>query len=245
MAGFSADWLALRESFDHHARDQRLARRFAAMVSPGDTLVDLGCGTGSNHRALAPLIQGARWRLVDHDPALLAHAAATGAETRAADLARDVEAVVDDADAVTAAALIDLVSAAWIERLCAAAARHDAPMLIVLTVDGRHEFDPRAPEDDDVMARFARDQQRDKGFGPSLGAGAVEALTRAARKHGYAVETAPSDWIIAADDRAMMTATIAGIAAAANAPEWGAARTASLRRLVVGHTDVLAYPRRA
>lgn len=82
MMGFSVDWLHLREPFDHAARKaaweeagvagplaqwrrQRPGKSFAA--------IDLACGLGANLRELAPRLGGAQhWRLVDHDPVLLA-----------------------------------------------------------------------------------------------------------------------------------------------------------------------------
>lgn len=82
MTRFSADWLGLREPFDHAAREAAAA----ALTLPGWLarwreeatgqplgVVDLACGTGSNLRALMPRLGRAqRWRLLDHDPALLA-----------------------------------------------------------------------------------------------------------------------------------------------------------------------------
>ena len=87
--GFDADWLALREPLDRDARaatgldarlaawldgrraggaDERAKSSFAGTVS----IVDLGCGSGSNLRYLLPLLgAGQRWRAVDNDPALL------------------------------------------------------------------------------------------------------------------------------------------------------------------------------
>lgn len=78
MTGFALDWLTLREGFDRQARERSVvvpavqawrAQRGAAPLS----VTDLACGSGSNLRVLAPLLGGAqRWRMVDHDPALLA-----------------------------------------------------------------------------------------------------------------------------------------------------------------------------
>lgn len=77
--GFSADWLALREPFDHAARAD--AAQAWALDAPdafrrdaGGVLrvLDLACGSGNNLRALAPRLGGAQvWTVVDHDPALL------------------------------------------------------------------------------------------------------------------------------------------------------------------------------
>ena len=84
MTGFSAQWLALREPADHRARDVSLRDKVVhdldhlARVRPGPiNLVDLGCGSGSNLRALAPhLPMTQHWTLVDYDPALLSAAKA-------------------------------------------------------------------------------------------------------------------------------------------------------------------------
>ena len=78
---FSPDWLALREPFDRAAREassidlQELAAAAAEAGASGAAyrVLDLGCGTGANFRALAPRLCGAqRWHLVDHDARLLA-----------------------------------------------------------------------------------------------------------------------------------------------------------------------------
>lgn len=79
MTGFSADWLALREPFDHAARGASAAsldlRAAALRMRGGDPtleVLDLACGTGANLRELAPRLGGAqRWILVDHDARLL------------------------------------------------------------------------------------------------------------------------------------------------------------------------------
>ena len=69
---FAADWLALREPFDHAARSVALARRLADRLPRRPRLVDLGGGTGSMFRFLAPIIgRGQDWILVDADDALL------------------------------------------------------------------------------------------------------------------------------------------------------------------------------
>lgn len=69
---FDTDWLTLREPFDHAARSIELSRRLADRLPARPRLIDLGAGTGSLFRFLAPII-GRRqdWILIDRDGALL------------------------------------------------------------------------------------------------------------------------------------------------------------------------------
>jgi hypothetical protein len=84
MSGFSAAWLALREPVDHRSRNAMLQNQVidflhqCAPVVPGLLhITDLGSGTGSNLRALAPHFGAMQsWTLVDYDAELL-HAART------------------------------------------------------------------------------------------------------------------------------------------------------------------------
>ncbi len=79
MSGFSAEWLRQREPFDAAARAVAAERlqlaRWLAALKPDAApwrVIDLGCGTGANYRALAPMLAGPQqWCVVDHDKALL------------------------------------------------------------------------------------------------------------------------------------------------------------------------------
>ena len=70
---FAADWLALREPFDHAARSVALARRLAdRLAAHGRACSIWAAGTGSLFRFLAPIIgRGQDWILLDADAALL------------------------------------------------------------------------------------------------------------------------------------------------------------------------------
>lgn len=259
MTGFSPDWLALRAPFDGRARDQALAQRFVAALPRSPLIVDLGAGTGANVLALAPLAgPGTRFRLVDNDRALLeiAEARLAGSmpfEVVPGDLVREIERVTADADGITASALMDLVSASWFDTLAALAVSRRLPLLLTLTVDGRHELTPGDGDDGRVFSAFARDQRRDKGFGPALGPDAPHHMQDRLRTLGARVSLADSDWRIGGDGRELMAAFVAGVAEAAvqTAPA-DAATIASwleLRQkqiddgslsLNVGHQDLLA-----
>uniref|UniRef100_UPI004047A6AD class I SAM-dependent methyltransferase n=1 Tax=Polynucleobacter sp. TaxID=2029855 RepID=UPI004047A6AD len=79
MSGFSSDWLALREPVDHRSRNQGLQVKVLDYLAQAKTVypgllcfTDLGSGTGSNLRALAPhLHSDQHWTLVDYDAGLL------------------------------------------------------------------------------------------------------------------------------------------------------------------------------
>ena len=207
MSGFSPEWLALREPVDHRARDAGLARALARRLDGIAPLrvVDLGAGTGSNLRALAPILGPHQvWTLVDDDPDLAVEAVrrltlwADTAEpdgaglrltkagrtlavaVRRADLVTGFEPILaEGCDLVTASALFDLTSAAWMNRLAAAVVASGAAFHAALTYDGRDAFDPPHRLDDGVVAAFAAHMRRDKGFGPAAGADATDGLAAA------------------------------------------------------------------
>lgn len=252
LTSFPTAWLDLREPADHAARNPVLRSAAASLVGSGGLIVDLGCGTGSTVRALQPdLAPAVRWRLVDHDPAVLREAGRrTGAETVFCELARE-ELPIEGAALVTASALLDLVSAAWIERLADALQAHRCPVYAALSYDGRLSFDPAHPGDGAVVAALNAHQRTDKGFGPALGPEGATALAAALRSRGFTVRIEDSPWRLGPDDSALAAALLPGIAevaagwgGVAAAEDWRAFRQARATdgRCVVGHVDLLATP---
>ena len=265
--GFSADWLTLREPYDLAARSNVLLDRLAAWHRRGEVLrvVDLGAGTGSNLRCIAPALGGEQeWILAELDPSLIATGQARLAATRVGwryrqlDLARDLEQLADrQVDLITASALIDLVGEPWLRRLVAWRASADAALHIVLTYDGRTTWEPADAGDDEVTERVNRHQHGDKGFGAALGGRAVPALrTLLADARGELLVEA-SDWDLSEDDRPLQAAMVDGYAKAAtqidSAQEaadmaWAIRRhrhiAAGRSRLRVGHLDLLFLPQR-
>ncbi len=225
MSGFSADWLALREPHDARARNPAVLDAVVALLNryPSVRIVDLACGTGSTLRALAPRLPAQQnWRLVDNDLGLLARATATtrpatvSAAAIVLDLNRDLEVALDGpVDLVTASALLDLVSEAWLERLAVEIAARSIPIYAALSYDGRIQFDPADPLDDAMVAAVNAHQRTDKGFGSALGPAAASFAIARFEKLGYSVVHGKSDWVIGPDDRDMQIDTLAGWASAA------------------------------
>ncbi len=134
----------------------------------------------------------------------------------ALDLAAGPEAALSEAPhLVTAAALFDLVSEAWIAALARAVAAAGAVFYTALTYDGAEEWTPPHPADAAIHAAFLAHQGGDKGFGPSLGPAATAALARAFQAHGYAVETATSPWRLGPGEAALLHQLAEGTARAA------------------------------
>lgn len=281
MTGFSSEWLALREPADHAARDPGLVAELASTLAGRAeiSVVDLGCGTGSNLRGLAPHL-GPRqsWRLVDHDPALLAAArtallgwadlAQTEGETlvlakdekrirvdfAALDLSAGLGAAMNPLgtpDLVTAAALFDLVSQAWIEGFARSVTEAGSVFYTALSYDGTETWEPPHPADARIHESFLAHQGGDKGFGPAMGPGATAALSDAFRQRGYAVATASSPWRLGPEHRDLIrqlkdgkaaAAIETGLMAPAEIADWSAARRLVGTTVLVGHADLLAIP---
>ena len=263
MSSFAADWLALREPRDRIARSAALADRFAEALGLAPCLIDLGCGTGANLRYLAPcLADEQRWLGVDHDAELLDQArvalrdwsAAEGwrghADFACFDLARDLDTLPLDGAAITASALLDLASAAWLDHLVSFC--RGRPILVALSFDGRLTWTPAASEDRAILEAFLAHQRTDKGFGPALGPDAAAYLAGRLEDEGYRIATAASDWRLGAADQALIEAMVHGVAQAAgenlgrDLSGWTAMRQQQAREeklgLIVGHVDLLALP---
>lgn len=262
---FDAEWLALREPADAAARSRALADRLSRWCADRDTVsvVDFGAGTGSAMRWLAPRLPVRQhWRLIDGDPALLSRtghskpAAVAAVQTRVADLRdADLARLMGGADILSASALLDLVSADWIDRLVEACARTKIAAWLTLSVNGQDVWYPPLRGDWMAGRAFARDQARDKGFGPSLGAQAVMHTAQRFRAAGFQVVTDRSDWRLGPEESVLQRALLEGHAAAAMQADpargrahenWAHRRLLQIMsgraRVRIGHVDLLALP---
>jgi glycosyltransferase involved in cell wall biosynthesis len=261
----SPAWLGLREAADASARSldvlAPLRRRFAR--APRLVIHDLGCGTGSMARWLAPKLPGPQhWILHDRDRELLERAAidtpgkawdgsAVIVETRRSDITRLTAEDVAGADLVTSSALLDMLTLDEIDSIAAACAGR--PALFAISVAGRVRLTPADPLDDVLAAAF-NDHQRRTAFGRRLlGPDAVGALIAAFERRGIGTKVVPSPWRLGPDDTDLIAEWLLGWVAAAceQNPELDAAArayahrrlaeaAAGVLRVEVDHEDVLA-----
>ncbi|MEV4351466.1 class I SAM-dependent methyltransferase [Actinoplanes sp. NPDC049596] len=247
---FSESWLGLREPADAAARSAELVERLPAEIH---VIRDLGCGTGSLGRWLAPQLPTPQhWILADRDPKLLhyatAHLRVPGVTVEGA--LGDVTALtaedLDGTDLVTCSALLDLLTEAEIDSLVAACATAGVAALFTLSVAGEVTLDPAHPEDPRVEAAFNEHQRRVEGGRRLLGPDAPAYAAQAFEKAGATVLTRPSPWQLGPGRPELTAEWLRGWAGAAREQDPGlgedylAARLGDLPAVRVGHVDLLA-----
>jgi hypothetical protein len=265
----SPNWLALREPADAEARARDLAEalELASPSSDPKVIHDLGCGTGSMGRWLAPLLAGPQhWVLHDRDADLLALAAADApgpaadgapvtVEAKRSDLDRMQVRDLSGATLITASALLDMLTAEELDRLVGLCLGVGCPVLLTLSVVGSVEITPADRLDRPVAAAFDAHQRRTTERGALLGPDAVDFATKAFRRLGAEVLVRPSPWRLGPAHSALAAEWFTGWVGAAceQEPELAAECDPYARRrlaqasagnlaVTVAHTDLLVLP---
>lgn len=269
----TAGWLALRAPADDAARSADLAHELAGMLAdvPAPIVLhDLGAGTGSMTRWLAPRLPGAqRWVLRDGDADIVEHLDLR-AVVDSSGRPIETEIVVEDlahlpsdafhgATAVTASALLDVVTHAEAAHVVAACVAAGTPALFSLSVSGTVRVRPSArhePVEEAVRAAFNDHQRRDAGGRRMLGPDAVTVVAGLFADAGWNVRRASTPWRLSRRDRELAVAWLDGWidAAVEQRPELATAAEeyrrrrhaqadAGLLRATVSHEDLLAWPR--
>jgi hypothetical protein len=160
---------------------------------------------------------------------------------------------------VTGAALLDLVSDRWLADLALQCRETGAIALFALTYNGQAAFDPADPDDGLARDLLNAHQLRDKGLGgPATGPAGHTRAAHWFRSAGFEVRESPTNWDVDASAAGFQRELIDGLAGAAieQQPDsaermaaWKARRLEHLdagrSRVVVGHFDLAAWPRRS
>jgi hypothetical protein len=267
----SPDWLALREPADAAARSRDLVAQLVrpAPAAGGWVIHDLGGGTGSMGRWLAPLLSGPQhWVVHDRDSDLLRLAAADlpgpaadGAvvqvELRRSDITRLHPNELANASLITGSALLDMLTRDELCGVLAACAAAECPVLLTLSVVGRVTLTPADPLDARVAAAFNAHQRRATERGRLLGPGAAAVAVEEFARRGAEIHVRPSHWELGASHRELAAEWLRGWvdAACEQRPALtDQARVYTRRRLAqaaagdlrvtVEHADLLVLPRR-
>lgn len=263
----SVEWLSLREQADARSRSTELAAAAAQLLTPGPVIVhDLGSGTGSMMRWLAPLLPGPQtWVLHDWNPALLRRAVADpgqdagGSEVEVRTSETHAEGMrrrdLAGASLITGSALLDVLTRREIATIVRACVATGAPTLFSLSVTGRVRLEPEDPRDRVLEAAFNDHQRRITGRRHLLGPDGVDAAAELFRVAGWSVRVVDSPWRLDPSDGMLLEEWLDGWIAAAIeerpelaqwTPAYRRARGTQLAegslRAAVDHRDLLAWP---
>ncbi len=265
----SSDWLTLREAEDARARSRALAQSAAALLPAGPIVVhDLGSGTGSMMRWLAPLLPGPQeWVLHDWNASLIERAVdgvrpcdrgnrPVAVSSRVVELARLTASDLEGASLVTASALLDVLTARELQAIVEACAELGSPVLLALSVTGTVDLSPLDPRDKAFERSFNAHQQRVADGRRLLGPDAPTLARALFQVAGWHVREAATTWRLDDDEPRLLREWFDGWvdAAVEQSPGLGD-ESVGYRELrssqlaggalsaVVHHVDLLAWPR--
>lgn len=265
----SHDWLALREAEDARARSGELVAALLPLLPPAPLVIhDLGSGTGSMMRWLAPLLPGPQtWVLHDWNTDLTDRAL-YGSAPRDRGL-RDVSRIsmtgeladltapdLTAASLVTASALLDVLTSEEVHAIARACIEVGVPVLFSLSVTGEVDLHPRDARDRHIEAAFNAHQRRLAGGRRLLGRYGGAIARGLFLQAGWHVRPVDTPWRLGDHESDLLGEWFDGWVDAAveqrpelraDAAAYRALRASQIQRgqlsATVHHTDLLAWPR--
>jgi hypothetical protein len=265
----STEWLALREPEDAGARSLDLAVAAAAMLPDGPIVVhDLGSGTGSMMRWLAPHLPGPQtWILHDWNAGLIERAidgprprdrdnAAISVISQPGNLADLRAADLAGASLVTASALLDVLTSRETRAIVDACVGARCPALFTLSVTGEVRLSPRDELDAGFEHAFNAHQLREAGGRQQLGRYGAPIARGLFTQAGWNVRPSTTMWRLDHRRPRLLSEWFSGWVDAAveqdselrsAAARYRQLRTSQIERgeltAHVRHVDLLAWPR--
>ncbi|WP_431279234.1 SAM-dependent methyltransferase [Leifsonia poae] len=265
----SSDWLAVREAEDARARARALAEAIPTLLPPGPiTVHDLGSGTGSMMRWLAPLLPGPQsWVLHDWNATLPRRAldgprpldrdgVPVSIDLRVGELGSLEAADLAGASLVTASALLDVLTAHEAHAIVEACLAVGAPTLLSLSVTGEVELRPWDARDKHFRTAFNAHQRREVDGRQLLGRYGAPIVHGLFGHAGWHVRKARTTWHLTDREPDLLREWFEGWIDAAEEQDpqlqsdhagYREHRQAQLDRgelsAVVYHLDLLAWPR--
>jgi len=264
----SSTWLALREQEDARARSADLAAAAVRLVTAPLTVHDLGSGTGSMMRWLAPRLPGPQtWVLHDWNEQLVQRAGEAGIpddadgrpvaiRTRVGELVEVGAGELRGASLVTASALLDVLTSRELHAMAAACLQARAPVLLSLSVTGRVDLRPWHRLDEAFQNAFNAHQRRSTDGRRLLGPHAVAVARGIFLQADWHVRPEETPWRLGPHDAELLTEWFEGWVHAAFEQDTALRSEAraylKMRReqmrdgilsVAVHHRDLLAWPR--
>lgn len=265
----SAEWLALREPEDARARSLELALLASELMPDGPIAVhDLGSGTGSMMRWLAPVLPGPQsWFLHDWNARLteqaVAHARPSDRDNteisvfaRTGNLAALTPEDAAGASLVTASALLDVLSAQEIRSIVDVCVAARAPAFFSLSVIGEVQLTPWDARDTAFGEAFNAHQSRDLDLRRQSGRHGASIAHRHFEEAGWQVRETTTQWRLDPHQSALLSEWFCGWVDAAVEQEpllrpvadrYRQDRVAQMGRgeltALIDHRDFLAWPR--
>ena len=266
----SGDWLALREPEDAGARSLELALAAAELFTDGPMVVhDLGSGTGSMMRWLAPVLPGPQtWFLHDWSAQLTEraieqarpsdrHNAEISVFSRTGNLVDLSPEDLTGASLVTASALLDVLTSPEIHTIVGACVAAHTPALFSLSVTGGVQLDPPDERDTAFENAFNAHQLRQANGRRQLGRHGAPIASGLFAEAGWQVRQATTLWRLDHRHPGLLSEWFSGWVDAAvqqmpqlrdEADRYRQDRLAQIERgelsALVDHVDVLAWPTR-
>jgi trans-aconitate methyltransferase len=265
----SSEWLSLREPEDAAARSRDLALAAAEMLQQKPLNIhDLGSGTGSMMRWLAPLLPGQQtWTLHDWNSDLIEQAARgirpldrdndpISVCIQPGDLADLRPADLHEASLVTASALLDVLTVDEIQAIVDACLSARCTTLLSLSVTGDVQLSPADERDAAFQRAFNAHQVREAATRRQVGRHGAAIAKRLFADAGWHVRSSTTTWRLDHDRPRLLAEWFEGWVDAslecdaelrAEAAGYRRRRAAEIERgeltARIRHLDLLAWPR--